>query len=42
MNFPKPILLGETASTNTYLAERCNLERLPELTKYIAIPNMHT
>ena len=32
MNFPKPILLGETASTNTYLAERCNLERLPELT----------
>ena len=32
MNFPKPILLGETASTNTYLAERCNLERLPGLT----------
>ena len=32
MNFPKPILLGETTSTNTYLAERCNREMLPELT----------
>lgn len=32
MNYPEPILLGETASTNTYLAERCNEETLPELT----------
>lgn len=32
MNYPKPILLDEADSTNTYLAGRCEREALPELT----------
>ena len=32
MNYPEPIWLDETTSTNSYLAELCDTQTCPELT----------
>ena len=32
MKYPEPIVLAETTSTNSYLADLCNVQPCPELT----------